>query len=76
MNVYYEHPFEDGKTCIFFDPYTKNDVCNKITYWLSSEMENERRKIAKAGNELLKEHHTCKARAQRLLDIVKIEFGT
>lgn len=73
MNVHYEHQFEDGKTCVFFDPYTKNDVCNKIAYWLSDEMENERRKIAKVGHELLKEHHTCKARAQRLLEIVKTE---
>jgi len=76
MNVYYEHPFEDGKTCIFFDPYVKDDICNKVLYWLSDEMENERRKIAKAGHEHLKNFHTCKARAQRLLDIVKIEFGT
>ena len=73
MNVYYEHQFEDGKTCVLFNPEVKGDICNKVLYWLSDGMENERKKIAKAGHELLKEHHTCKKRAERLLDIAKIE---
>lgn len=69
----YEHPFEDGKTCVFFDPNIEDDVYHKALYWLGDDMENERRKIAKAGNELLKAHHTCKARAIQLLDIAKDE---
>jgi len=72
--IYYEHPFEDGKTCVFFNPERKDDVCEKALYWLSDGMENERREIAKAGHEYLKKYHTCKARAGRLLEMAKGEF--
>lgn len=72
-HVLYEHPFEDGKTCVFFNPEIKDDVYEKALYWLSDEMENERREIAKAGHEHLKKYHTCHARAARLIEVCKEE---
>jgi len=71
--IYYEHPFEDKKTCIFFNPEMKDDVCEKALHWLGKDMEYERKKVAKAGFEHLKTYHTCRARAERLLEITKEE---
>lgn len=72
-NSVYEYPFEDGKTCIHFNAEIKDDVVHKALFWLNNDMENERRKIAKAGNEHLKKYHTCKKRSERLLEIAHIE---
>lgn len=71
--IHYEHPFEDVKTCVFFNPELKDDVCEKALHWLSDGMESERKKVAKAGHEHLKKYHTCMARAERLLEIAKEE---
>ncbi|MBU0846451.1 glycosyltransferase [Patescibacteria group bacterium] len=71
--IFYEHPFEDGKTCVFFNPELKDDVCRKAIYLLDEGNETERKKIAKAGHEHLKKYHTCKARAKRLIEISKEE---
>jgi spore maturation protein CgeB len=65
----FEHPFEDTVHCILFNPEIKKDVYEKSLYWLGEE--NERRKIAKAGHEHLKKYHTCKARANELLEVAK-----
>lgn len=58
------YPFEDGKTCVMF----KNDLSDfkeKLEYYL--EDENERIRIAKAGNKHLYKYHTTEARAKYVL---------
>lgn len=62
------YPFEDGKTCIIFDPYDIRDFFRKVEYYLENQSERER--IAKAGREHLKKYHTCRARAQQFLEAI------
>ncbi|MBU0778362.1 glycosyltransferase [Patescibacteria group bacterium] len=63
------YPFEDGKTCVIFDPYDLRDFISKVEYYLINE--SERQRIAEAGYELVKKYHTCKARAQQFIDTIE-----
>ena len=68
-HINYPHPFEDRKTCVFFDPSVDGDVKQKIEYYINHDQ--ERQDIANAGHELLKTHHTTVARAKYFLDICR-----
>lgn len=67
--INYPYPFEDGKTCIFFNPSADGDVKQKIEYYINHDQ--ERINIANAGHELLKTYHTTTARAKYFLDICR-----
>ena len=67
--IRYPHPFEDGKTCVFFNPTMDGDVKQKIEYYINHDQERE--KIANAGHELLKTYHTTAARAKYFLNICR-----
>lgn len=56
--------FEDGKHLIVYDKH--DDLPELIRHWLSPEMDAERKKIAKAGQEFVIECHSFKARVVEL----------
>lgn len=61
--------FEEGKDLVCFDGI--EDMRDKVRYYLSHE--EERAKIARSGNEKVKEHHTYVDRLSKILKIVKEE---
>jgi len=65
--INYPHPFEDGKTCVFFNPNAAGDVKRKIEYYINHD--KERQTIAEAGHEHLKKYHTTTARARYFLEV-------
>lgn len=61
------YPFEHGQTCALFD-----DVKGLVDgVRCALEDEQWRARIAKAGNDHLRKHHTARARAQQLLDYAR-----
>lgn len=56
----------DGETCIIWKGFA--DLENKIRYYLNHE--DERRRIARAGERLALEKHSFDARVQELLEML------
>lgn len=73
MGCIHPYPFEDRKTAVFYDENRLQDIPGLIQYYL--ENEKERRQIASAGYEHLRQYHTNKARAEYFLDIISRETG-
>jgi hypothetical protein len=62
------HPLVDGEHCAMFDTkdgFDHEEIVRVIRHHLAHE--EDRRRIATAGNALLKEHYTPRARARQLL---------
>jgi hypothetical protein len=62
------HPLVDGVHCAMFDTkdgFDHEEIVRVIRHQLAHE--DERRRVAVAGNVLLKEHYTPRARARQLL---------
>jgi len=69
MGAMHPHPFEHGKTAVFYDESNLRKVPELIEYYCTYE--SERRRIANAGYEHLMKYHTMKARAEYFLEIVR-----
>jgi len=69
MGAMHPHPFEHGKTAVFYEENNLKQVPELLDYYLSHE--TERRQIANAGYEHVMKYHTMKARAEYFLDIVR-----
>jgi len=74
MGAMHPHPFEHGKTAVFYDENNLKQVPELIEYYCTYE--TERRRIANAGYEHLMKYHTMKARAEYFLEIVRQHGAT
>jgi hypothetical protein len=72
MGCVHEYPFEDGKTAVFYsdDKDTqKEEIYDKCDFYLKND--TLRTKIAVAGSEHLRQHHTTRARAEQMIQKIK-----
>jgi len=59
-------PFVEEKHCVGWNGWDFEELIAKLRYYL--EHEDQRLQIARSGNDLLKAHYTCRARAAYLLE--------
>jgi len=62
--------FENGKHLVWFDSH--DDMLDKVIYYL--EHDEERIKIAREGNLLVRKNHTMEKRTRQLLEILEDNF--
>lgn len=72
MGCMHPYPFEDRKTAVFYDENRLDKVPDIIEYYLTND--KERRRIADAGYQHLREYHTNRKRAEYFLDITGKEL--
>lgn len=72
MGCMHPHPFEDGKTAIFYNENELEKVPEILDYYLNNP--KERKKIANSGYEWVRSYHTIRKRAEYFLNIVEREL--
>lgn len=71
LNLHEENPLRDGEHCVYYD--NSADLKNKLVHWLSHE--EDRQRVAEAGQAFVQQHHTTRARAQRVVDWIREVYG-
>lgn len=66
-----DNPLRDGEHCVYYSG--PNELRDKLTWWVEHDAERER--VARAGQDFVRQHHTNVARARRMLDWVVEVYG-
>jgi hypothetical protein len=62
-----ENPLVDGEHCSYYS--SVSELTEKVRWWLTHEEDRER--VARAGREFVRQHHSNEARARRMLELVR-----
>lgn len=71
LDLVEDRPLRDGEHCVYYSGM--DDLRDKLIGWLARD--EDRQRVAAAGRAFVTEHHTNRARAQRMLDWIREVYG-
>ena len=70
-NLIEDNPLRDGEHCVYYSG--PDELRDKLAWWVEHDAERER--VARAGQDFVRQHHTNAARARRMLEWAKEVYG-